>query len=88
LDATTLGAMIEVPHHALSPEALRRVIEEYVTRAGTDYGAQERTIVEKIVDVQWQLERGEAVIVFAAATANTNIVPGLAADASTVQMQT
>jgi uncharacterized protein YheU (UPF0270 family) len=39
--------VIEVPHCALSPEALRGVIEEFVTRAGTDYGAQERPIEER-----------------------------------------
>lgn len=69
------GTPIEVPYHALSAAALRGVIEEFVTRAGTDYGAQERSIEEKIADVQEQLERGEAVIVFDAATATANIVP-------------
>lgn len=67
--------LVEVPRDALSPEALRGVIEEYVTRAGTDYGAQERTIEEKIADVERQLERGEAVIVFDTNTVMTNIVP-------------
>jgi uncharacterized protein YheU (UPF0270 family) len=66
--------LIEVPLDALSPEALRGVIEEFVTRAGTDYGARERTIEEKIADVERQLERGEAVIVFDVATATTSIV--------------
>ena len=60
LDAATLASMIEVPHHALSPEALRGVIEELVTRPGTDYGAQERSIEAKIAVVQWQPDRGDA----------------------------
>ena len=30
-----------IPHHLLSPDALRGVIEAFVTREGTDYGAQE-----------------------------------------------
>ena len=42
---------------------------------GTDYGAREKPIEEKIADVERQLERDEAVIVFDAATATTNIVP-------------
>jgi uncharacterized protein YheU (UPF0270 family) len=74
VDPTT-SKQIEVPRHALRPEALRGVIEEYVTRAGTDYGAQERTIEEKITDVERQLERGDAVIVFDVDAATTNIVP-------------
>lgn len=67
--------LIEAPHGTLSPEALHGVIEEYVTRAGTDYGTQERTIEEKVADVERQLQRGEAVIVFDTVTATTNIVP-------------
>ena len=64
-----------MPHHALSPEALRGVIEEFVSRAGTDYGARERTVEEKIADVERQLERGEAIIIFDGDTATTNIAP-------------
>ncbi len=66
---------IEVPHGTLSPEALRGVIEEYVTRAGTDYGTQECSIDDKIGDVRRQLERGEAFITFDPDTATTTIVP-------------
>ena len=66
-------SVIEVPHSALSPEALRGIIEEFVTRAGTDYGAREKAIEEKIADVQRQLERGEAIIVFDADSATTNV---------------
>jgi uncharacterized protein YheU (UPF0270 family) len=44
------------------------------SRAGTDYGASEKSIEEKIADVQRQLERGEAVIVFDVDAATTNIV--------------
>jgi uncharacterized protein len=67
--------MVEVPREALSREALRGVIEEFVTRPGTDYGVQERTIEEKIADVEGQLDRGEAIIVFDPEAATTNIVP-------------
>jgi hypothetical protein len=66
--------VVEVPRDALSPAALRGVIEEFVTRAGTDYGAREKTVEEKIADVERQLERGEATIVFDPETATTNIV--------------
>ena len=36
----------------LSPEALRSLIEEFVTRDGTDYGAVERSVEEKIAQVR------------------------------------
>ena len=65
---------VEVPYTALSPAALRGVIEELVTRAGTDYGADEKSLDAKVCDVMRQLERGEAIIVFDPATETTNVV--------------
>lgn len=68
--------LVEVPLDALSRDALRGVIEEFVTRAGTDYGTQEKSIEEKMRDVERQLERGDARIVFDVDAQTTNIVPG------------
>ena len=55
---------IEVPADQLSPETLRALVEEFVTRDGTDYGAVERGLESKVADVMRQLERGEVRIVF------------------------
>ena len=66
---------IEVPYTALSEEALERLMEEFVTRAGTDYGSVERSLADKIADVRRQLARREAVIVFDPETETANIVP-------------
>ena len=65
---------IEVPYTSLSDEALRRLIEEFVTRAGTDYGSVERTLEQKMADVHRQLVRGEAKIVFDPESEAANIV--------------
>ena len=65
----------EVPYTALGAETLRRLIEEFVSRSGTDYGRVEKTVDRKIADVMRQLERGEVRIVFDAATGTGNIVP-------------
>ena len=65
---------VEVPVSALSEEALAGLIEEFVTRAGTDYGHVERTLAEKIADVRRLLARGEATIVFDPESATANIV--------------
>ena len=54
---------VEVPHEQLAPEVLRRLIEEFVTRDGTDYGAVERTLGEKVAAVIRQLAAGELAIV-------------------------
>lgn len=53
-----------IPHQRLSPEALRGVIEAFVTREGTDYGAQEVSLATKVAQVQHQLDEGMAVIVY------------------------
>ncbi|MEK7703855.1 MAG: YheU family protein, partial [Myxococcota bacterium] len=55
---------MQVPINALSPQALTALVEEYVTRDGTDYGAHERTLQDKKDAVLAQLQSGEAVVVF------------------------
>ena len=65
---------IELSLGDFSPEALRGLIEEFVTRDGTDYGAVERGVEEKIAQVTAQLSSGEASIVFDPETETANIV--------------
>ena len=50
------------------------LIEEFVTRDGTDYGAEERTLDDKKNAVRGQLARGDVVIVFDPETQTSNIV--------------
>jgi uncharacterized protein YheU (UPF0270 family) len=68
--------VIEVPLTALAEDTLRGLIEEFVTRAGTDYGADEKTLEQKMADVRRQLVRGEAKIVFDPENESANIVTG------------
>ena len=69
-------SVIEIPLTALSEDTLRALIEEFVTRAGTDYGAEEKTLEQKMADVRRQLVRGEAKIVFDPESESANIVTG------------
>ena len=55
---------LEIPWRQLSPEALRGVVEEFITREGTDYGSREMTLDEKVAKLMEQLVRGDAVIFF------------------------
>lgn len=66
---------MEVPYDALSAQALRGVIEEFITREGTDYGHQTYSLEEKVKHVLGQLKRKEAIIVFDDETETCNIVP-------------
>ncbi len=71
-DANRRGS--EISPDQLSPEALRGLIEEFVTRDGTDYGTVERSVDEKIAQVSAQLASGEARLVFDPTAQTTNIV--------------
>ena len=55
---------VKILYEQLSPEALHGVIEEFVTRDGTDYGEEEIPLETKIAQVLAQLRSGKAVIVF------------------------
>lgn len=67
--------MVEVPHGRIAPDVVRRMVEEFVTRDGTDYGAAEKTLEAKVEDVRRQLDGGQAAIVYDAANDTINIVP-------------
>jgi hypothetical protein len=55
---------VKIPYDQLSPEALQGVVEEFVTRDGTDYGETEISLETKIDQVRAQLKNGKAVIIF------------------------
>lgn len=64
-----------VPWDQLSAEALRGLIEEFVTRDGTDYGEVEVPLERRVEQVMAQLRRGEAQILFSPNTGSCTIVP-------------
>lgn len=68
------AAPIDVPPEALPPATLRALLEEFVTRDGTDYGTRERSLDDKVRDVLRQIARGEAKIVFDPGSQTANIV--------------
>ena len=55
---------VKIPYDQLSPEALQGVIEDFVTRDGTDYGEVEALLETKISQVYRQLKSGKVVLVF------------------------
>ena len=65
---------IIIPYEKLSTEALRGLIEEFVTRDGTDTGYEKKSLVNDVAMVKRQLKRGDAVIVYDKSTKNSNIV--------------
>ncbi|MHB1871129.1 MAG: YheU family protein [Steroidobacteraceae bacterium] len=66
---------LEIPPEALSSEALRGVIESFVLREGTEYGAREYSLEEKCAQVLAQLKRGEARILYDPHTETVTLEP-------------
>ena len=55
---------MDIPWQELKPETLQALIEEFVTRSGTDYGTQEAPLETRVRHVFEQLRSGKAKIVF------------------------
>ena len=65
---------MRIPYQLLSEAALLGLMEAFVLREGTDYGACEATLQAKIDHVYQQLKSGQAVVVFSELHGNANIV--------------
>ncbi|AMO57512.1 hypothetical protein GZ77_14925 [Endozoicomonas montiporae] len=63
-----------IPYKDITPETLENLIEEFVSREGTDNGYDE-TLEQKVKQVLKQLQQGEVVIVFDSNLESVNIVP-------------
>ena len=84
-DIEGLPPQVLVPWDQLSPSALQSVMEEYVTREGTEYGERDVALIDKVRDVRRQLERGEVVVVFDLATQSANLVTAREARAANIE---
>ena len=66
--------MIEIPLERLSPELLVGIIEEFIQREGTDYGANEVALDDKVQQVKKQIQRGDVIITFDHQTESCNLL--------------
>ena len=55
---------MNIPYQELEAETLRAIIEKFISREGTDYGAHEYSLEQKVQQVRNQLERGNIVLNF------------------------
>jgi len=63
-----------IPYQQISPEALDGLIEDFVTRDGTDYGMEEVSLDAKVEQVRRQLKAGTVVIVFDAVLESVTLI--------------
>lgn len=66
--------MIEIPWSNLEAATLRRMLEEIVTRDGTDYGAVEVDIGRRIEQAMQALRQGRAQLVWDEATETASLL--------------
>ncbi len=66
--------LIEVPWDAIDPETLHRLVEEFVTREGTDYGQEEYALDTKVRQILNGLKRRQWLIVVDTDMENTHII--------------
>jgi len=66
---------MRIPHTALAETTLQNLIEEFVTREGTDYGDRIFSLAEKVSHVRRQLDQGRIVIVYDPHTETCHIMP-------------
>ena len=65
---------IIVPWKDLPTDTLTNLIEEFVTRDGTDYGDQEIPTATKVEQVRNQLKKQEAFVVFDEITESVSVM--------------
>lgn len=53
-----------IPWQSLTKEALHNIMQSFILREGTDYGAQELSLAEKERRLLQQIQRGDVVIVW------------------------
>jgi uncharacterized protein YheU (UPF0270 family) len=59
-----MAQFVEVPPERLGADLLQALLEEYASRDGTDYGARELSLQQKVSQLKRQLHRRDLVILF------------------------
>lgn len=62
-----------IPHRELAASTLQNLIEEFVSRDGTDNGYDE-SLEQRVNKVRELLDRGDAVILYTELTESANII--------------
>ncbi|MFT7490539.1 MAG: hypothetical protein ACI80S_000120 [Pseudohongiellaceae bacterium] len=63
-----------IPPDQVSADALGGLIEEFITREGTDYGQIDFDLSVKVDQVKHQLDKGDIVIIFDSITESVNLM--------------
>lgn len=69
-----MDSIVIIPYNQLGSDALQGLVEEFITREGTDYGETEVSLQYKMDQVLGQLKNGKAVITYDIDTQSCNII--------------
>ena len=59
-----MAQFVRVPLAHIAPATLQSLLEEFASRAGTDYGLHELSLADKVAGLQRQLARGDLAVVY------------------------
>lgn len=71
-----MAQFVRVPPHRLQADVLNALLEEFVSRDGTDYGLRELTLAEKVQSLQGQLLEELVVLLYDSDSEEWDLVPG------------
>ena len=69
-----MAGFVAVPLRRLQGDILQALLEEFVSRDGTDYGENEFTLEQKTTSLRMQLEKGELQILYDADSQQWDLV--------------
>ena len=64
-----------VPWQQINTDTLHQLLEEFVSRDGTDYGAYETSLADKVSQLEIQLKQKRILVVYSELHESINIVP-------------
>lgn len=66
---------MKIPIEELESDTLYAIAESFVLREGTDYGTEEISLKEKVLQVLEQLKSGDVVLLYSELHETVDIVP-------------
>ena len=64
-----------VPWQQINTDTLHQLLEEFASRDGTDYGAYETSLADKVSQLEIQLKQKRILVVYSELHESINIMP-------------
>lgn len=74
MDSENTPKPVEIPVSSIDRETLTDIVEQFVLREGTDYGAVEVTLSKKVEQILKQLDKGDTKLYFDPETESVTLI--------------